>query len=154
MKKILISSALALSMIIGTGCAPKGYARSTVGQTMQVEAGVVQSVKQVVIDGSGIGNTIGGVVGTVAGTAAGRQVGGGTGQVVASVLGAAIGGAIGGSVGDQLETNYGQQIIVRLNSGRTLATVLPINKTTPLLSPGQAVNVFMSGGTISNISPR
>ncbi len=154
MKKILISSALALSMIVGTGCAPKGYAQSTVGQTMQVEPGVVQSVKQVVIDGNGVGNTIGGVVGTVAGTAAGRQVGGGTGQVVASVLGAAIGGVVGGSVGDQLDTNYGQEVVVRLNSGRTVATVLRINQTTPLLSPGQAVNVFMSSGTISNISPR
>ncbi len=154
MKRILVSSALVLTMIVVTGCAPKGYARATVGQTMQVEAGVVQSVQQVVIDGNGVGNTIGGVVGTVAGTAAGQQVGGGSGQVVASVLGAAIGGVLGGSVGDQLDTNYGQQVIVRLNSGRTLATVLPINKTTPMLSPGQAVNVFMSGGTVSNISPR
>ena len=154
MKKILISIALALSMIVGTGCAPKGYSRATVGQTMQVEPGIVQSVRQVVIDGDGVGNTLGGIVGTVAGGAAGRQVGGGSGQVVASVLGAAIGSVVGGSVGDELDTNYGQQVIVKLNSGRTLATVLPINKTTPLLSPGQAVNVFMSGGTISNISPR
>ncbi len=154
MKKILIGSALALSMIIGTGCAPKGYARSTVGQTMQVEPGVVQSVKQVVIDGNGVGNTIGGVVGTVAGTAAGRQVGGGTGQVVATVLGAALGGVAGGTIGNEMDTNYGQEVVVRLNSGRTLATVLPINQTSPMLAPGQAVNVFMSGGTISNISPR
>jgi len=153
-KKILISSVLVWSMIIGTGCAPKGYAQSTVGQNMQVEPGVVQSVKQVVIDGNGIGNTLGGIVGTVAGTAAGRQVGGGTGQVVASVLGAALGSVAGGSIGDQMDTNYGQEVVVRLNNGRTMGTVLRINKTTQMLAPGQAVNVFMSGGTISNISPR
>ena len=154
MKKILISSILAVTMIVGVGCAPKGYARSTVGQSMQVEPGVVQSVKQVVIDGNGVGNTIGGIVGTVAGTAAGRHVGGGTGQVVASVLGAAIGGVAGGSIGNQMDTNYGQEVVVRLNSGKTVGTVLRINQTSPMLTPGQAVNVFMSGGTISNISPR
>lgn len=154
MKKILVSSALVLTMIVGTGCAPKGYAKSTVGQNMQVEPGVVQSVKQVAIDGNGVGNTIGGVVGTVAGAAAGRQVGGGTGQIVASVLGAAIGAVAGGTVGDKLDTNYGQEVIVRLNNGKTVATVLRINETTPMLAPGQAVNVFMSGGSISNISPR
>ena len=154
MKKILISSALALSMIIVAGCAPKGYAQSKVGQNMQVESGVVQSVKQVVIDGNGIGNTLGGIVGTVAGTAAGRQVGGGSGQVVASVLGAALGSVVGGSIGNEMDTNYGQEVVVRLNNGKTVATVLRINQTSPMLTPGQAVNVFISAGTISNISPR
>ncbi len=154
MKKIVISSALVLTVILSSGCAPKGYAQSTVGQNMSVEPGVVQSVKQVVIDGNGVGNTMGGIVGTVAGGAAGAQVGGGTGQVVASVLGAAIGGALGGTVGDKIDTNYGQEVIVRLNNGKTVATVLRINETTPALRAGQAVNVFSSGGHISNISAR
>ena len=154
MKKLLISSVLALSMIIGTGCAPKGYAQSRVGQNMQVESGVVQSVKRVVIDGDGVGNTIGGIVGTIAGTAAGRQVGQGSGQVVASVVGAALGSVVGGTIGDQMDTNYGQEVVVRLNNGKTVATVLRINQTSPMLTPGQAVNVFISAGTISNISPR
>jgi len=153
-KKLLISSVLALSMIIGTGCAPKGYAQSRVGQNMQVESGVVQSVKRVVIDGDGVGNTIGGIVGTIAGTAAGRQVGQGSGQVVASVVGAALGSVVGGTIGDQMDTNYGQEVVVRLNNGKTVATVLRINQTSPMLTPGQAVNVFISAGTISNISPR
>ena len=154
MKKILVSSVLALMMIAGTGCAPKGYAQSRVGQNMQVEPGVVQSVKQVAIDGNGVGNTLGGIVGTVAGAAAGRQVGGGTGQIVASVLGAALGGVAGGSIGDKMDTNYGQEVVVRLTNGKTVGTVLRINQTSPMLAPGQAVNVFMSGGGISNISPR
>ena len=154
MKKILIGSGLAVTLLFTTGCAPKGYAQSAVGQNMSVEPGVVQSVKRVVINNNGVGNTIGGIVGTVAGGAAGSHVGGGTGQVVASVLGAALGGVAGGTIGDNMDTNYGQEVIVRLNNGRTVATVLRINESTPMLSPGQAVNVFMSGGTISNISAR
>jgi len=154
MKTILITSTMALALILTTGCAPKGYASSQVGQNMQVEPGIVQSVKQVALDNNGVGNTMGGIVGTVAGVAAGNQVGGGTGQVVASVLGATLGGALGGSIGDQLDTGKGQEIVVKLNNGKTVATVLRLNGATQALSVGQAVNVFMSGGRISNISAR
>lgn len=154
MKKILISSALALSLITIVGCSPRGYEAATVGQQMTVEPGVVQSVKTVVINSQGVGNTLGGIVGAVAGAAAGNEVGGGTGKAVATVLGSVVGGAVGGTVGDQIDTNYGQEVIVQLNSGRTVATVLRINESTPALGVGQAVNVFFSGGTISNISAR
>ena len=155
MKKIVIaSSIMTAALLLTTGCAPKGYASSQVGQNMQVEPGIVQSVKQVALDNNGVGNTMGGIVGSVAGAAAGNQVGGGTGQVVASVLGAALGGALGGAVGDQVDTGTGQEIVVKLNNGKTVATVLRINGATQPVSVGQAVNVFMSGGRISNISPR
>lgn len=154
MKKTLIITSLLVVTLFSTGCAPKGYARSSIGQNMQVEPGIVQSVKQVVIDSQGTGNTLGGVVGSIAGAAAGAQVGGGTGQIVASVLGAALGSVAGGTIGNELDTNYGQEVVVRLNNGRTVATVLRINESTPALMPGQAVNVFTSGGQISNISAR
>ena len=154
MKKILISSTLAMTLILTAGCAPKGYAQSAVGQNMTVESGIVQSVKRVVVDNNGVGNTLGGIVGSVAGGAAGGHVGGGTGQIVSSVLGAAIGGVVGGTVGNNIDTDYGQEVIVKLNNGKTVATVLRINETTTALSPGQAVNVFSSGGKISNISAR
>jgi len=152
MKTILISSALAVTLMMTTGCAPKGYEQSTVGQSMTVDPGVVQSVKKVVVNSNGVGNTLGGIVGSVAGGSAGSHAGGGTGQVVASVLGAALGGVLGGSLGNEMDTNYGQEVIVKLNNGKTVATVLRINETTPALSPGQAVNVFRSGGKISNIT--
>jgi outer membrane lipoprotein SlyB len=152
MKKIITSSTLAMALVLTTGCAPKGYAQSTVGQSMTVEAGVVQSVKQVLIESNGVGNTLGGIVGSVAGGAAGSHAGGGTGQIVASVLGAALGGVAGGTLGNSLDKNYGQEVIVKLNNGQTVATVLRINETTPALSPGQTVNVFRSGSKISNIT--
>jgi len=151
MKTILISSALAVTLMMTTGCAPKGYEQSTIGQNMTVEAGVVQSVKQVLVNSNGVGNTLGGIVGSVAGGAAGAHAGGGTGQVVASVLGAAIGSVVGGTMGNGMDKNYGQEVIVKLNNGKTVATVLRINETTPALSVGQAVNVFSAGGKISNI---
>jgi len=155
MKNILISSGLALTLLLSTGCAPRGIQRANVGQQMNVEPGIVQSVKQVVINNQGVGNTVGGIVGAVAGGIGGNHIGGGTGQTVATVLGTAVGGVLGGMAGDKMDTNYGMEVVVKLNSGRTIGTVLPLNEATGPLGVGQAVNVFMSNnGTISNISPR
>ena len=156
MKKVLISS-IFLSMVLlsTTGCAPKGYAQSTVGEAMTVEPGVVQSVRQVQVNNNGVGNTLGGVVGAVAGGVAGSTVGGGAGQAVATVAGTAIGSVIGGMAGDNMDNQYGQEIVVKLNNGRTIATVLRVNGASAMLRPGQAVNVFLSNtGSISNIVPR
>ncbi|CAA6804572.1 MAG: Outer membrane lipoprotein [uncultured Sulfurovum sp.] len=154
MKKLLINISLLLTLVLWVGCAPKGIDQSTVGQNMTVEPGVVQSVKQVAMDNNGVGNTLGGIVGSVAGSVAGAHVGGGTGRIVSSVLGSVIGGVVGGSAGDTMDTNYGQEVIVKLNNGQTVATVLRINGATELLQVGQAVNVFSSGSQISNISAR
>jgi len=154
MKKILLIASLIIATLLSTGCSSRGYAQSSVGQNMQVEPGLVQSVKKVIIDSRGTGNALGGIVGSVAGAAAGAHVGGGTGKIVASVLGATLGSVAGGTIGNQLDTNYGQEVIVKLNNGRTVATVLRINESTPALIPGQAVNVFISSGKISNISAR
>lgn len=154
MKKLLFGISTALTLLLFSGCAPKGYAQSSVGQNMTVQPGVVQSVRQVTMENNGVGNVLGGIVGTVAGSAAGAKVGGGSGQVVATVLGGALGSVVGGMAGDNLDTDYGQEIIVRLNNGQTAATVLRINGQTQALQAGQAVNVFYSGGTIANISPR
>lgn len=154
MKKLLFGISTALTLLLFSGCAPKGYGQSSVGQNMTVQPGVVQSVRQVTMENNGVGNVLGGIVGTVAGSAAGAKVGGGSGQVVATVLGGALGSVVGGMAGDNLDTDYGQEIIVRLNNGQTAATVLRINGQTQALQAGQAVNVFYSGGTIANISPR
>ena len=156
MKKLLISSMMIISLtLLTTGCAPKGYAQSTIGESMNVEPGVVQSVRQVQVNNNGVGNTLGSVVGAVAGGAAGNQVGGGTGQAVASVAGAAIGSVLGGLAGNNMDNQYGQEIVVKLNTGKTVATVLRINGSAAMVQPGQAVNVFFSSaGGISNIVPR
>jgi outer membrane lipoprotein SlyB len=156
MKKVLISSMLlGLTLFSTTGCAPKGYDQATVGESMIVEPGVVQSVRQVQVNNNGVGNTLGGIVGAVAGGAAGNQVGGGTGQAVATVAGTVLGGVIGGMAGDNMDNQYGQEIVVKLDSGKTVATVLRVNGAAAAVQPGQAVNVFFSNtGNITNIVPR
>ena len=154
MKKILIASTLALLVVLGTGCAPRGYAKSDVNRAMKIRPGVITSIKQVEINNNGVGNGIGVVLGTATGGVLGNKVGGGTGKVLATAAGAVAGGVIGGMAGNSMDARYGLEVVVKLNSGQTVGTVLPINGATSPLSAGQAVNVFYSRGRISNISPR
>ena len=154
MKKLLLSTGLALTMIMATGCANKGLSKANVGQSMTVKPGVVQSVQIVALNTDGVGNTLGAVVGAAAGAAAGHQVGGGTGRDVATIAGGVIGSVLGGAAGDRMDTNQGQQIVVKLDNGQTVATVLPLNGATAQVAIGQAVNVFYSGSKIVNISAR
>jgi len=154
MKKLLITTGLTLSLMLVTGCAPKGISNAQVGQQMIVKPGVVQSVQVVTLNTNGVGNALGGVLGAVAGAAAGNHVGGGTGKVIATAAGGIAGGVIGGMAGDSMDTNYGQQISVKLDNGQTVGTVLRLNGATPKVAVGQAVNVFYSGGKISNITAR
>jgi outer membrane lipoprotein SlyB len=156
MKRVLIGSMLIIiSLLSTTGCAPKGYAQSTVGASLSVEPGVVQSVRQIQVNNNGVGNTLGGIVGTVAGGAASSHVGGGTGQAVATVAGSVLGGVLGGMAGNSMDNQIGQEIVVKLNSGKTVATVLRVNGASAMVQPGQAVNVFFDNrGGISNIVPQ
>ena len=140
--------------MMATGCAPKGISNSQVGQSMIVKPGVVQSVQIVTLNTKGVGNALGGVIGAAAGAVAGNHVGGGTGKAIATAAGTVMGGVVGGMAGDAMDTNYGQQIVVRLNNGETVGTVLRLNGATPQVVVGQAVNVLYSGGKVVNVTAR
>jgi len=154
MKKVLVSSILSLTIIMSTGCAPRGYAQRDVNQAMRVEAGVITSIKQVEINNDGVGNGLGVVLGTVAGGVLGDKVGGGSGKAIATVAGAVAGGVLGGMAGNNIDARYGVEVVVKLNTGETVGTVLPANGALSSLGNGQAVNVFFSGGRVTNVSPR
>lgn len=154
MKNFLITSALALTLLLTTGCAPKGYSQSNVNKPMVVESGVITSIKQVEINNDGIGNGIGLVLGTVAGGVVGNKVGGGSGKAIATAAGAVAGGVLGGMAGNTIDARYAVEVVVKQDNGKTVATVLPANGSLSPLGKGQAVNVIYSDGKITNISPR
>ncbi len=154
MKKILIGSGVALILMLSTGCSPRGIAQSQVNQSMIVKSGVVSAIKQVEINNNGVGNGIGMVLGTATGGVLGNRVGGGTGKVLATAVGAVAGGVVGGMVGDNMDARYGVEVVVKLENGASVGTVLRSNGALSQLSVGQAVNVMYSGGKIVNISPR
>ena len=135
---------LALSALLGA-CASSNsgsvYSRDEARKVQTVKTGVVESVRQVKLEGtkSPVGTVAGGVVGGVAGS----TVGGGKGQAIATVLGAVIGGLAGSAAEEGLTRKDGIEITVKLDSGNMIAIVQEADEHFNL---GEKVRVLESGG--------
>ena len=116
---VIILAATALLAGCAGGLGGGDYERGQTRGVQEVQMGVVESVREVKIEGTktGIGSTAGAVVGGVAGS----NVGGGKGQIVGSVLGAVVGGVGGAAVEEGATRQKGYEITVRLDGGRMLA---------------------------------
>jgi outer membrane lipoprotein SlyB len=119
---VLVAAAAAATLVL-TGCAGSqsgsAYSRSQTRGEMTVRMGVVESVRNVTIEGtqSGVGTVAGGVVGGIAGS----NVGQGKGSTVGSVLGAVLGGVAGQAIEEKTSKKDGLEITIRLESGKIIA---------------------------------
>jgi outer membrane lipoprotein SlyB len=135
---------LALSALLGA-CASSNsgsvYSRDEARKVQTVKTGVVESVRQVKLEGtkSPVGTVAGGVVGGVAGS----TVGGGKGQAIATVLGAVIGGLAGSAAEEGLTRKNGIEITVKLDNGSMIAIVQEADE---YFNPGEKVRVLENGG--------
>ncbi|GGC75936.1 membrane protein [Undibacterium terreum] len=116
------------------------------GQTQNeqtVRMGVVESVREVIIDGgkSGVGTVAGAAVG---GIAAGSTIGGGNGSAVAGILGAVAGGLIGNKLEDNVAHRKGLEITVRLDNGELKAITQDADEP---FRAGDRVRLLSSGRT-------
>ena len=116
----------ALIFLLLAGCASEGshdYVQSEARAVQTVDLGTVQSVRAVKIKGDNA------MVGTVAGAAIGgllgNQVGHGGGRAAATVIGAVGGGIAGNAIERKIEEQDGQEIVIRLDTGATVAIVQP-----------------------------
>jgi len=143
---ILSISALALAALLASGCAgglgSGDYERRDARRVYEVKMGVVESIRQVQIEGSksGVGTAAGAVVGGVAGS----QVGKGKGSTVGAVLGAVVGGIAGSAIEKGATKKNGLELTVRLDSGRTIAIVQ--EDTGEDFRVGDRVRLLESGG--------
>lgn len=127
------------------GCASSNsgsvYSRDETRQMQTVKQGVVESVRQVKIEGtdSKVGAVAGGVVGGVAGTSMGK----GKGEIITGVLGA-VAGALAGSAAEEVLTRKdGVEITVKMNDGSLVAIVQEAGEE---FHPGEKVRLLQSGG--------
>lgn len=151
MRKVsVICGAMLLCTALLAGCAQPGrtgtvYSRGETRQAQTVEMGVVESVRAVTIEGR-----TNGVAGTVAGAAigglVGNSIGGGRGQDIATVAGAVAGGVAGQRVEEAATRRPGVEIMVRLDSGRTLSVVQEVDPNASF-RPGDRVRVLSGGGS-------
>ncbi|MBV0932894.1 outer membrane lipoprotein [Marinobacterium weihaiense] len=134
-----------------SGCAQQGlygtsYSRSQVGQAQTVQYGTVQSVTAVRIEGRDDG-VVGSGTGAIVGGIAGNQIGGGSGRTLATVVGAVAGGLIGQRVEKAATGRQGQEITLRLDSGRVLSVVQEVENG-QFFNPGDRIRVLGQGRSL------
>ncbi len=137
--------AIAAVAVLG-GCASSmsggAYPRGQARQAMEVKMGVVESVRQVQLEGTDSGAGV--VAGAIVGGVAGSNVGGGKGSIIGSVLGAVAGGVAGSAIEEGVTKKNGLEITVKLDNGRLLAVTQEADEA---FHPGERVRVLTGGGT-------
>jgi outer membrane lipoprotein SlyB len=123
-KLILAISAIAASTVLA-GCAMPGlgggnYTRGQVRGEQTVRMGVVETVRDVVIDArdTGTGTLAGAALGGVAGSTVG---GGHKANAAGAIAGAVVGGIIGSSMEKNANDRRGVEVTVRLEGGKLIA---------------------------------
>jgi outer membrane lipoprotein SlyB len=113
-----------------------------------VDTGTVESVKTIIIQPSNppvVGGAVGGVTGGVLGSTVGR----GHGQDVATIVGALAGAALGAAIEHEAGTKNGLEIVVTLDSGRTIVVV---QEADVQMYPGDRVRVLTAPDGTTRIS--
>jgi outer membrane lipoprotein SlyB len=136
----------AISLTLG-GCATDSssggsYSGGQARQEMAVRMGVVESVRNVTIEGNK--GLVGTATGAVIGGYAGREVGQGRGSDLGTVLGAIAGGIAGQAVEQKVTQKAGLEITVRLDNGELIAVTQEADEQ---FRPGDKVRVLSGGGT-------
>lgn len=150
-KVISVTVVLLTSAAVLGGCAASqsgsAYTRTQTRQAQQVQLGTVQSVREVLIEGtkSGAGVATGAIVGGLAGT----QIGGGSGRQIATVLGA-LGGAYAGAAAEEGITRQpGYEIVVQLDNGRAIAVTQAADEP---FYPGERVRLLTAADGTARVS--
>jgi outer membrane lipoprotein SlyB len=123
MSRANFSGAILVVMLALSGCAQSlsggAYSREQAREVQEVSMGVVESVRQVRIEGTK--TPIGAAAGAVVGGVAGSNIGQGRGSTVGTVLGAVAGGLAGAAIEEGVTRKPGLEITVKLRSGRLIA---------------------------------
>ena len=150
MRFISTVAAVAALVIVVSGCAPSmsggAYTREQARREQNVRLGVVESVRQVQIEGtrSGIGPAAGAVVGGIAGSTVGQ----GRGSAVGAVLGGVAGGVAGQAAEEVGTRKTGLEITVKLDGGKLVAITQEADEA---FRPGERVRII-SDGTTSRVT--
>ena len=141
----VLMSLLAACLILD-GCASSmssdSYTRGQARKESTVKNGTVESVRPVTIEGTK--TPIGAVAGGAAGGVAGSSIGSGKGSVIAGILTGVAGGLVGSAAEEAVTRQQGLEIIVKLDSGATVAVTQKADKE---FIPGERVHVISGGGS-------
>jgi len=127
------------------GCASSmssgAYTRSQVRQVQEVQMGVVDSVRQVQLEGTK--TPVGTIAGAAVGGIAGSNIGGGKGSTVGAIVGAVAGGLAGSAIEEGVTKKPGLEITVKLDSSRMIAVTQEADED---IRPGDRVRILSGSG--------
>lgn len=123
--KLILAIGVATTAIVLAGCAAPGlgggnYTRAQARGEQSVRLGVVENVRDVVIDArdTGTGTLAGAAIGGIAGSTVG---GGYRANAAGAIAGAVVGGLIGNAVEKDANDRRGVEVTVRLENGKLIA---------------------------------
>ncbi len=123
------------------------YSRDQAREAQEVRLGYVESVRQVLIEGtrSGVGAVGGAALGGVAGSTIGR----GRGQVAGAIGGAVLGGLAGSAIEENATRQPGLEITVQLDNGRMVAVTQAADEP---FYPGDRVRVLIGNDGTTRVA--
>ena len=147
MRQAMSVVAAAALVAVLTGCAAPGlgggaYTREQVRREQTVRMGVVESVREVKLEGTRSG--VGPAAGAVAGGIAGSSIGHGRGAALGTLAGAVVGGVAGQAAEQGFTARRGVEVTVKLDNGQMLAIVQEADET---FRPGDRVRILSDGAT-------
>ncbi len=151
MKTTAIVAVVLAAGLVLSGCPASmsggAYSRDQVREAQDVRLGYVESVRQVLIEGtrSGVGAVSGAALGGVAGSTIGR----GRGQVAGAIGGAVLGGLAGSAIEENATRQPGLEITVQLDNGRMLAVTQAADEP---FYPGDRVRVLIGNDGTTRVA--
>ncbi len=120
MALILVGATVALVGCASPGLGGANYSRAQTRGEQSVRIGVIESVRDVVIDArdTGTGSLAGAALGGVAGSTLGR---GSKASAAGAIAGAVIGGIVGAAIEKSNNDKQGVEITIKLDEGRLIA---------------------------------
>ena len=129
-----------------TACASSNsgsvYSRDEARKVQTVRTGVVESVRQVKLEGTK--TPIGTATGAAVGGVAGSTVGHGKGSTIVAVIGAVVGGIAGAAAEEGITRKDALEITVKIDGGALVAIVQEADDE---FKAGEKVRLIESGGT-------
>jgi len=148
MNQLTASVSIIGLLVVLTGCQSTltgdSYSRSEARKAQQVQYGMIEYLRPVVIEGTK--TPVGAGAGAAVGGIAGSSVGSGKGAAVASVIGAVAGGVAGAAVEEEATKRQGVEITVRLDNNQIIAVVQEVSPTVSF-HVGDRVRVLTVNGT-------
>ena len=139
---LALSGAVALNGCYTPASSGSVYSAGQARNEQTVRLGVVESVRQVTIEGTPgeLGTIAGGALGGIAGSTLG---GGSRGSAVGTILGAVGGGVAGSAIERNVTRKKGLEITVKLQNGELRAITQEADEE---FRPGERVRLVSSGG--------